>query len=501
MQQAQVAGSDAAIPALWGLFPRAVLTMLRMPEVQSLHASAVEIYHENVFDLLAERAELSIGTTKPMGFQVLGKAEGGAWMSGGGDARAINGTHPAHCTCHACFKLQEQAKAQKDKDKAARLQAARDAALAKDAERRAARDGKASSSSSSASSAAAKVLKRGAGSPEGSSKASSNKASSNKASSNKASSSKAGLHKRQDDFATVGEKLTPLKSAAEVAVFARTIEATRTAKSHLLNDRSSRSHCLVKMHAAWGGGRTTTILFVDLAGSERIKRTGTEGEGKAEAMSINGSLTALGRVIKALGEQNAHVPYRDAALTMLLRDSFGGKSCTSVVINVAGEEEHAEETICSLKFGERMAIVRNSPTVVVDGDAMDPTQLQAVVEQVRRELAQLTADGQAGGFVEDAPEYEKRMLKENMAKLEEEERQLQDCIAQIAEARSSGASTASLQQRLRKLSSQAEIYRGVVEREQTIKKLWALPTPAYRRKDGELKQLEAQLMIALASPE
>ena len=50
-----------------------------------------------------------------------------------------------------------------------------------------------------------------------------------------------------------------------------------------------------------------------------------------QATSINTSLTALGRVIKALGARKGeHVPYRDAVLTMLLRDSFGGKSCTSV---------------------------------------------------------------------------------------------------------------------------------------------------------------------------
>ena len=50
-----------------------------------------------------------------------------------------------------------------------------------------------------------------------------------------------------------------------------------------------------------------------------------------QATSINTSLTALGRVIKALGARKGeHVPYRDAVLTMLLRDSFGGKACTSV---------------------------------------------------------------------------------------------------------------------------------------------------------------------------
>ena len=137
----------------------------------------------------------------------------------------------------------------------------------------------------------------------------------------------------EEQFSTVGEKLTPLQSAGDVARFARTVEATRTAKSHLLNDRSSRSHCLVKVHVRSKGGggtpRLSTFLFVDLAGSERVDRTGAEGDAFTEAQSINSSLSALGRVIKSLGtargKGGAHVPYRDATLTMLLRDSFGGK--------------------------------------------------------------------------------------------------------------------------------------------------------------------------------
>ena len=46
----------------------------------------------------------------------------------------------------------------------------------------------------------------------------------------------------------MGETLQPLRSAADVARLARTIELTRTAVGHLLNARSSRSHCLVHLH-------------------------------------------------------------------------------------------------------------------------------------------------------------------------------------------------------------------------------------------------------------
>jgi hypothetical protein len=40
---------------------------------------------------------------------------------------------------------------------------------------------------------------------------------------------------------------------------------------------------------------------VDLAGSERIAKTNVQGNAKAQAIEINKSLTALGRVVKALG--------------------------------------------------------------------------------------------------------------------------------------------------------------------------------------------------------
>jgi hypothetical protein len=90
------------------------------------------------------------------------------------------------------------------------------------------------------------------------------------------------------------------------------------------------------------------LLFVDLAGSERIGRTGVEGVAKDQAISINGSLSALGKVIKAIGDGENHIPFRDSNLTLLLRGSFSGKAKTSVVINVASEFEHSNETQSSL---------------------------------------------------------------------------------------------------------------------------------------------------------
>lgn len=58
------------------------------------------------------------------------------------------------------------------------------------------------------------------------------------------------------------------------------------------------------------GGVASKLLLVDLAGSENIRRSGVEGRGAAEATSINSSLTYLRKVIQALADGNAHIPYR-----------------------------------------------------------------------------------------------------------------------------------------------------------------------------------------------
>ena len=149
------------------------------------------------------------------------------------------------------------------------------------------------------------------------------------------------------EYATVGEKLRSLRNLEDVLDLCRTVELSRNTASHDLNDRSSRSHCLVSVHVLTSeGGRTlrTKCLLVDLAGSERIAKSKVEGVRKSQAIEINKSLTALGRIIKSLSARSRHVPYRDSTLTMLLKDSFSGRASTTFVVCVSGGEEHDEET-------------------------------------------------------------------------------------------------------------------------------------------------------------
>lgn len=67
------------------------------------------------------------------------------------------------------------------------------------------------------------------------------------------------------------------------------------------------------------------LNLVDLAGSERLRKSESTGLRMQEALSINSSLSALGKVVMALDPSvpAQYVPYRDSKLTRLLQNSIG----------------------------------------------------------------------------------------------------------------------------------------------------------------------------------
>lgn len=145
--------------------------------------------------------------------------------------------------------------------------------------------------------------------------------------------------------------------------------AKRRTADTLLNKRSSRSHSVfsITVHikeAAVGDEeliKCGKLNLVDLAGSENISRSGSR-EGRArEAGEINKSLLTLGRVINALVEHSAHIPYRDSKLTRLLRDSLGGKTKTCIIATISPSAHFLEETLSTLDYAYRAKNIKNKP--------------------------------------------------------------------------------------------------------------------------------------------
>merc|ERR1712190_624226 len=139
----------------------------------------------------------------------------------------------------------------------------------------------------------------------------------------------------------------------------------RSVAATAMNHESSRSHLLLIIRIESQSKETKQrsqgkILICDLAGSERLKKSESEGTRKREAIEINKSLTALGDVIEALTKGRDSIPYRNHALTMILRDALGGSAKALMFVNCSPSNFNCDETLMSLKYATRAKKITNT---------------------------------------------------------------------------------------------------------------------------------------------
>lgn len=150
--------------------------------------------------------------------------------------------------------------------------------------------------------------------------------------------------------------------------------ATRMVGKTVFNPRSSRSHAVVMLHICWSQEesygsrlrhlpsctRETRVYLVDLAGSERAGMHALAAEQLKEGEHINLSLSALGRVVGALASGKCeHVPYRDSALTWLLKDAITGSSARVCMV-AAVHPAHAVETASTLRYARQYSALQST---------------------------------------------------------------------------------------------------------------------------------------------
>jgi kinesin family protein C2/C3 len=163
---------------------------------------------------------------------------------------------------------------------------------------------------------------------------------------------------------TYGNEVPDLKKIdvdseqAVLEVLARGAKNRSTAATKM-NERSSRSHLVLSMYVKAKNNITNVefmgkLHLIDLAGSERVKQSGVTGDRLKEAQAINVSLSALGNCISARANKTQHVPYRDSTLTYLLQDSLEKNSKTLMFVQISPTATNAAESVCSLKFAERV---------------------------------------------------------------------------------------------------------------------------------------------------
>ena len=458
-------------PEDWGIFPRIALQMVASSG-GTLRASAIEIYNNAPFDLLNNRKPLQVSRSKnaaPNYKQVTTKASkigGGKFSS---RTVGVNGEHPSTCTCRECYQAKNDAKEARKK----KLAIARGEALPP------IRGGGRSASSTPKK----KFLRKSSDETKG------------------------GGGGGGGGARTVGETLWDLKTPSDVAKFARQIETSRVANDHALNTRSSRSHCLVRLQSTTssshdvGGGSGHFVkqcfTFIDLAGSERTGKSRVEGQMMSEAISINSSLTVLGRCIRAVCKNSKHVPWRDAVLCQLLKTSFEGKGSTHTVVVVNISPEHEDETLCTLRFGETVSCVTNRATIVIGQNADDEIgRLNMDIDRLRNKIQEMRKSGLSGGFVEGCIHSEKLSLMSNMEKLEGIQKQVGDLKTRLIETGDGSKRTvATIGEKLEVVVKAEYNMKMLVLRQQSIRGLWKDATSLYLAVVAELNERENQLRM------
>ncbi|XP_023270115.1 kinesin-like protein KIF27 [Seriola lalandi dorsalis] len=193
------------------------------------------------------------------------------------------------------------------------------------------------------------------------------------------------LHIREDEkgnTVVVGAKEMAVTSAEELLSVLEMGNALRHTSTTGMNEHSSRSHAILTLqliqccrnNTSLRSVRSSKLCLVDLAGSERAGKTGNTGTRLKESVHINTGLLALGNVIRALSDpartrrgnncNSAHIPYRAAKITRLLRDSLGGTAHTLMVACVSPSHHSVAETLSVLQFASKARHIRNRPRAI-----------------------------------------------------------------------------------------------------------------------------------------
>ncbi|KAL0315904.1 UNVERIFIED_CONTAM: Kinesin-like protein NACK2 [Sesamum radiatum] len=197
---------------------------------------------------------------------------------------------------------------------------------------------------------------------------------------------------------TIVDKLTEevVKDDQHLRHLISICEAQRQVGETALNDKSSRSHQIIRLtiesslreDSECVKSFLASLNLVDLAGSERATQANTGGTRLKEGSHINRSLLTLTTVIRKLsdGKRSGHIPYRNSKLTRILQTSLGGNARTAIICTMSPALSHVEQSRNTLLFATSAKEVTNSARVNM---VVEKKQL---VKQLQEEVARLEAE-------------------------------------------------------------------------------------------------------------
>ncbi|PON94559.1 Kinesin-like protein [Trema orientale] len=155
-------------------------------------------------------------------------------------------------------------------------------------------------------------------------------------------------------------KVTNVETIKELIEKGNTTRSTGTTGA---NEESSRSHAILQLCIKRSADGTDSkparvvgkLSFIDLAGSERgADTTDNDKQTRMEGAEINKSLLALKECIRALDNDQGHIPFRGSKLTEVLRDSFVGDSRTVMISCISPSSGSCEHTLNTLRYADRV---------------------------------------------------------------------------------------------------------------------------------------------------
>ncbi|KAL3625265.1 Kinesin-like protein nack2 [Castilleja foliolosa] len=216
-------------------------------------------------------------------------------------------------------------------------------------------------------------------------------------------------------------------------------EAQRQVGETALNDKSSRSHQIIRLTIESSlredSGCVKSFLaslnLVDLAGSERATQSNADGTRLKEGSHINRSLLTLTTVIRKLsgGKRSGHIPYRDSKLTRILQTSLGGNARTAIICTMSPALSHVDQSRNTLLFATSAKEVTNSAKVNM---IVEKKQL---VKQLKDEVARLEAELRSPEPT-SASACLRSLLREKETKIQQLERENNELKRQIDLAQS-----------------------------------------------------------------
>ncbi|KAK3438581.1 hypothetical protein EUGRSUZ_C03198 [Eucalyptus grandis] len=244
---------------------------------------------------------------------------------------------------------------------------------------------------------------------------------------------------------TIVEKLVEVvvKDSQHLQHLIGLCEAQRQIGETALNDKSSRSHqiirltiesalrenseCVKSFIASLTSLFTFRILWTLLEGGARLK----------EGSHINRSLLTLTNVIRKLsnvirklsvGKRSGHIPYRDSKLTRILQPSLGGNARTAIICTMSPALSHVEQSKNTLSFATSAKEVTNTAQVNMF------ISEKKLVKRLQKEVARLEAELRSPDV--SSSSRLTALLREKDEKIQEMEREMRELKRQRDQAQS-----------------------------------------------------------------